>query len=53
MIRLEGYEWCFSSVLRLDFFRLVFSEKVLAISNSFFLVATQEKRGQRSAHFKM
>lgn len=36
----KGYEWCLSSVLRFDFLRFVFSEKVLAISNSFFLVAT-------------
>lgn len=35
----KGYEWCLSSVLRLDFLLFVFSEKVLAISNSFFRVA--------------
>lgn len=47
----KGYEWCFKSTFLFDFLLFVFSENVLAISNSFFLVAVENRRKHsRSSH---
>lgn len=47
----EGYEWCFRRTFLFDFLLFVFSENVLAISKSFFLVAEGKKTKSKNKTF--